>query len=224
MFRKRRNKHRQAVTLIEAVLFVAVALGLMIGGMVFYRQATVARQTQETVRLVQALAVESAALFERSDVSGTIDLNDVLLASGAVPSKYVVWSSTFGEYLIHSPWGSQVYVSGGTYTVSGSVVVPDYSATSIRIDLANTPPNVCTRIAAFNADGRGNFIRLPVRSVKVGLNTFYSEDFADHVNTHLPLIAEPAHGWGLPQPVAGVECTANDGPISVSIYVDLQRT
>jgi hypothetical protein len=47
--------HRRAVTLIEVVLFIAIALGITIGGLVFYQQASTARQTQETVRFVQSL-------------------------------------------------------------------------------------------------------------------------------------------------------------------------
>jgi Tfp pilus assembly protein PilV len=63
MLFRRASGTRRAVTLIEAVLFIAVALGLIVGGLVFYQQAQTARQTQEAVRLTQAIVSESRALY-----------------------------------------------------------------------------------------------------------------------------------------------------------------
>jgi hypothetical protein len=60
------KRARRAVTLIEAVLFISIALAVIVGGLVFYRQATIARQTQETVRLVQAIVAEARVLWRQS--------------------------------------------------------------------------------------------------------------------------------------------------------------
>ena len=46
------TKHgaRRGVTLIEAVLFISIALGLIVGGLVFFQQASLAARTNDAVR------------------------------------------------------------------------------------------------------------------------------------------------------------------------------
>jgi hypothetical protein len=96
-----RGLRHRAVTLIEAVLFIAIALGLIVGGLVFFRQASTARQTQETVRMAQAIVSEVRALFKRDRPDSQVELAEILIASGAVPSQYV---HEDGDKLV-SPWG-----------------------------------------------------------------------------------------------------------------------
>ncbi len=50
---------RRAVTLIEAVLFIAVALAVIVGGLAFYQQASIALTTQKTIRLTSAFPLSS---------------------------------------------------------------------------------------------------------------------------------------------------------------------
>jgi carbamoyl-phosphate synthase large subunit len=56
----------RSVTLIEAVLFISIAIGVIIGGLVFFRQAQTASRTMETVRLYQALLTESKVMRRRA--------------------------------------------------------------------------------------------------------------------------------------------------------------
>jgi hypothetical protein len=55
---------RCGVTLIEAVLFISVALGLIVGGLVFYQQASRAATYQGVVRGLQAVQGEDRAPYQ----------------------------------------------------------------------------------------------------------------------------------------------------------------
>ncbi|MBL4541866.1 MAG: hypothetical protein JKP97_08670 [Rhodobacteraceae bacterium] len=57
---------RRGVTLIGAVLFIAVALGVIIGGLVFYQQASTAAMTRNTIQQLTAYGSEIRALCERT--------------------------------------------------------------------------------------------------------------------------------------------------------------
>jgi hypothetical protein len=94
---------RRAVTLIEAVLFISIALGLIVGGLVFFQQASLAQRTQQTVRLINALLAESWALHQ---VTG-YDYGDAmvpLVAAGAVPSSALTGDPAKP---VESPWGGR---------------------------------------------------------------------------------------------------------------------
>ena len=47
---------KRGVTLIEAVLFISIALGLIVGGIVFFQQASLAQRTNDAVRTVSGVA------------------------------------------------------------------------------------------------------------------------------------------------------------------------
>jgi len=61
-----RKARRRGVTLIEAVLFISIALGLIVGGLVFFQQASLAQRTADAVRNISALASETRALYQSS--------------------------------------------------------------------------------------------------------------------------------------------------------------
>ena len=52
------NKRAKGFTLIEIVLVLAVGLGLIIGGVVFYRQASENSEYNDAVRRINALSAE----------------------------------------------------------------------------------------------------------------------------------------------------------------------
>jgi hypothetical protein len=144
--------HRRAVTLIEAVLFIAIALGIIIGGLVFYQQAVTARQTQETVRLVRSLVVEGRTMMKRAGVTewqGPDNLANVLIKSNAVPSNYISDSGTE----IQSPWGKALRV--GAEDQSLVLGLPAGTIETMTLRLGDVPPKVCARLTPFNSDGNG---------------------------------------------------------------------
>ena len=58
---RRRNR---AVTLIEAVLYISIALALIVGGLVFFQQASTAARTSAMVRHVSAIVAETRVLMK----------------------------------------------------------------------------------------------------------------------------------------------------------------
>jgi len=90
--RKRPAIRQSGVTLIEAVLFISVALGLIVGGIVFYRQASLASRVGEQVRMLSALSQEFRIIAARDPMVQYTDVDDLLIAAGAVPAKHVLAS------------------------------------------------------------------------------------------------------------------------------------
>lgn len=91
----------RGVTLTEAALFISVALGLIVGGLVFYQQAARASQWQDFRRALEVLHSEIRAMYQVSnwhkitpitpngDVwGGTVgDITQTLIAMDVLPSE-----------------------------------------------------------------------------------------------------------------------------------------
>ena len=137
---------RRGVTLIEAVLFISVALSLIVGGLVFYRQATQASQTARTVRLVTALVNETRALARTADYDGFVSMNPILEAAGAVPS--VARGESPGSIL--SPWGGSVTVTLRTWFEGDPT--ERFSGQFIFLRMHDMPPEICARIMVFDGE------------------------------------------------------------------------
>jgi hypothetical protein len=145
---------RRGVTLIEAVLYISVALALIVGGLVFYQQASRAQKTNEAVRQFSALVAEARALYVnnpfQSVLTGTFppagsSIGAALVASGAVPSQYAVAGTIRGgtePSTMINPWGGSTEVYGTT--IAG--------APYIIILTSNVPVEVCPRLIASNVD------------------------------------------------------------------------
>lgn len=141
---------RRGVTLIEAVLFIAVSLGLIVGGLVFYQQASLAARTQETIRLFSAIVQETRALYQGDAYEAEVnadettwsptaladaDITQVLITAQAVPTDAI--SSGAG---IVNPWGGLTRVYGGTL-INGTARTP-----MLVIVSENVPLEACTRL------------------------------------------------------------------------------
>ena len=144
---------RRGVTLIEAMLFISVALGLIAGGLVFFQQASLAARTQEAVRQFSAIVAETRGLFQSQVFSQQVqasfvfgpgaDIMPVLIAAQAVPPSSVSSATT-----LQNPWG-------GTTTVFGSRLIFS-TANVVMIRSENVPREACTRLlAASVSDAEG---------------------------------------------------------------------
>jgi hypothetical protein len=159
------NRPRRAVTLIEAVLFIAIALSLIVGGLVFFQQASLSRQTQETVRLVGSIVTEARTLFGRaeppSESAPPADqyLGKTLIASGAIPPKYVGGATgSFASVLqweknVISPWNGQVGIK--FFVLEEPEDFLPAGTEVLHITLYDIPREVCVRIAQYDTDGNG---------------------------------------------------------------------
>jgi hypothetical protein len=136
---------RNAVTLIEAVLFISIALALIVGGLAFYQQASWALRTEKTVRLVSAIVAEVRSVYNLTgrDPSGFGNVAKLLHVSGALPrSSYKEDSGLFS-----ASGGGQVPVvelSDGT-----EVAILNYDK-YFEIFLWKLPSEVCGRIASYD--------------------------------------------------------------------------
>ena len=60
------RRHHRAVTLIEAVLYISVALALIVGGLVVLQQASIAARTSAMVHQLSAVVAETRVLIRGS--------------------------------------------------------------------------------------------------------------------------------------------------------------
>jgi hypothetical protein len=137
MFTDKTNAQRshRAVTLIEAVLYISIALALIVGGLVFFQQASTAARTNATVRQLTAIIAETRVLIKGMPQTGSVDepmdIASFLISAGAVPPDMVTSATS-----LSNPFG-------GT-TVLGSW--PSINGPMISIGLSNVPQGVCARL------------------------------------------------------------------------------
>ena len=136
---RRRNR---AVTLIEAVLYIAIALALIVGGLVFFQQASTAAKTNTMVRQLSAILAEARVLVKGLPVSTTqLNVNYILVSAGAVPSDMVIDPEDWPHPLLaqlSNPFG-------GTTELRYQNLEGVYGQV-IRITLTNVPQGVCARL------------------------------------------------------------------------------
>jgi hypothetical protein len=130
---RRRNR---AVTLIEAVLYISIALALIVGGLVFFRQASTAARTSATVRQLSAVLAEARVYLKGVPVTGdAYDVSPILISAGAVPQDMVKspteLTNAFGGTTRFST------VMGGFGGGAGRM---------INVQLTDVPQGVCVRL------------------------------------------------------------------------------
>ena len=151
------SRRNRAVTLIEAVLYISIALALIVGGLVFYQQASTAAKSNAFVRQMSALIVEAATVYYNPSYQKTIQplyfgsndtrVGHIIAASGGAPAD-TIKAGTFDadasrgvlQTSFVNPWGgaTEVYV----YTFNaGALVMPMVSILSVDV-----PLNVCSRV------------------------------------------------------------------------------
>jgi hypothetical protein len=154
-FRPPRHLLRRGVTLIEAVLFIAVALTLIVGGLVFYDQARVSMRTAESARVVSAAiaAARTVALKGDRDDWTCPDIVPVLRAGGYLPVQYI------DELGIRVPWsprdaglGSTTDIEAGFWCSQGGLTYP---GPAVYIEAGYIDPRICMRILTVDANGNG---------------------------------------------------------------------
>ena len=149
------TKHgaRRGVTLIEAVLFISIALGLIVGGLVFFQQASLAARTNDAVRSISSFASEIRAAYRTQDSFSGLTAA-VLINSGAVPPGML----NAGGTGIVNEWNQTAIVRGNlagingvfTGTTGGGVIGDATQAQYFEIEYTNIPVAACTRLATSN--------------------------------------------------------------------------
>lgn len=154
-------RRERGVTLIESVLFISVALGLIVGGLVFYQQSVLAARTQELIRLSNAIVSEVRFVYgrNRAEIGRVAEWDEgfrdmiasfmgeefvnyqdalragsatpVLISSAAIPADNIVGSQ------IVSPWRQPIEAT----------VARVNNRNTLYLDFYNLPISVCTRVA-----------------------------------------------------------------------------
>jgi len=141
-------RRRRGVTLIEAVLYIAIALALIVGGLVFYQQASTASRMNATVSMVSSLISETQAVAAESRVlPAAAALSGYLVTRGAVPGAWLDTSKPANEQ-IRNPWGGFIQL------LAGFITGPSGGVFQVSVLLTNLPFQICTRLLASNTVGR----------------------------------------------------------------------
>ena len=151
----------RAVTLIEAVLFISVALGLIVGGIVFYRQASEAARVEKQIRVLTAIVAELRAAVKTSGldgfnagsgyVSGGID--EYLAASGALPAD-VIRPPGDNSVTLATSWESSLMIGFSTFAPGPQQGSPNPVFT---VFLQRLPTAACASLSIIDAAGAGAF-------------------------------------------------------------------
>jgi hypothetical protein len=194
----------RAVTLIEAVLFISVALAVIVGGLVFYQQASTSSTMQRTVSLISALSAEASGILEHHSIPATnLEVSHFLAAAGAVPSGYL---NATGDGVV-SPWDGEmeIWVQFGA-----NPGWEQFGPMTFLYHLFDVPPKICTRLAHFDAAGKG-VLGFPITMIAV-----------DHSNSGAPN-GQPrqppdhsafyAANGALSRSDGAAACTAGSGPV-----------
>ena len=135
-------RRERGATLIEAVLFTVIALGLITGGVVFFEQASMSAQTNSTIRLMASLQSQVRALHQSQADFGTAAMTTLLITTNAVPTSHQRDSNSDGTAdTIVSNMGTTVTVTGAT--------------ANFTIQVEDVPVDICSRTVPFNDIGSG---------------------------------------------------------------------
>ncbi len=125
-----------------------MALALIVGGLVFYQQASMAARVNRVTSTASSLISETRALAVQNGSWSPLPgiLETVLIAQGSVPQSALDETKPLGQRIRH-PWDSNMMVS-----------IQDYGAiTYLNFSLWSVPVAVCTRLAWFDGRGTGAF-------------------------------------------------------------------
>ncbi len=133
-------KRRRGVTLIEAVLYISVALALIVGGLVFYQQAAFQSRMNSVVRTYSALIAEARTVTgEGFSIEGDagVHFENLLYARGAVPAE--LWDAT-------KPSGERLRLPFPNMSATLGVLLAADGTSTIVLFQQNMPVNLCSRL------------------------------------------------------------------------------
>jgi type II secretory pathway pseudopilin PulG len=140
------STRKRGVTLIEAVLYISIALALIVGGLVFFQQASLAQRTNSAVRNISAIASETRGLYQAAqNFSGVTTAT--LINAGAVPTSIVVPASGTGATAVAASLRNEW---SGPITVASADPFANFT-----VDYENIPTASCTRLTSSDKQGAG---------------------------------------------------------------------
>jgi type II secretory pathway pseudopilin PulG len=135
------STRKRGVTLIEAVLYISIALALIVGGLVFFQQASLAQRANSAVRNISAIASESRSLYaQQNSFSGLTQT--ALINAGSIPTSLISGTDLKNE------WGGVIEVA----STGGTGANADSGFTLIYPSL---PRAACVRLTNTDSAGSG---------------------------------------------------------------------
>jgi len=143
-------RRRRGVTLIEAVLYISIALALIVGGLVFYQQASTAARINSLVTMLSSVIAEARAAQSESSATVLFQNNPVnftsyLVTRGSVPGAWLDKSKPANEQIRH-PWGGFVQFEVGIATGVNPVRL-------VTVRMSDVPMQLCARLGATVGNG-----------------------------------------------------------------------
>lgn len=129
---------KRGIGLIEAILYLVVGTAVLVGGMVFFRQASESARVDNAVRSIVSIQSGVRSLYHsnsRFPAEGS-DLASAVILSGSVPGSLV---SADGDLI--NEWGGSV----GVFARGGGFI----------IDYGDVPREACVRMAPYTMQGVG---------------------------------------------------------------------
>ncbi|MCA3455773.1 MAG: hypothetical protein IOC92_08580 [Rhodobacter sp.] len=146
---------KRGVTLIEAVLYISIALALIVGGLVFFQQASLAQRTNSAVRNISAIASETRGLYQQQNSFTGFD-QSALINAGAVPSSLI--DNSVNPPVLRNEWGGLIAAAA---TADG---------TGFTVTYPSLPTSACVRLTSADTTGSGR-VGSGIRSVSFKLPT-----------------------------------------------------
>jgi hypothetical protein len=188
------NARKRGVTLIEAVLYISIALALIVGGLVFFQQASLAQRVNSAVRNISALASETRGLYQSENVF-TGFTGNTLIDAGAAPSSLIVGSGAAAT--LQNEWGG---------TIVGAPAQVQAADDSFTITYNSVPRAACVRLANYDSEGSG---RVGSGIVSVGFRQGGSAAATAYSKAAITTPAAADNLNGITPTEAGAYCTAN---------------
>jgi type II secretory pathway pseudopilin PulG len=139
------STRKRGVTLIEAVLYISIALALIVGGLVFFQQASLAQRTNSAVRNISAIASESRGLFaQQNSFDGLAPA--ALINAGAVPTSLI--GGTAAAPTLVNEWNGTIAIA-----TTGATDTPAHSG--FTVSYPNLPTAACVRLTNTDSSGSG---------------------------------------------------------------------
>ena len=138
MFKSNHSARQRGIGMIEAVLYIVIAIAVIIGGIIFYLNASQGTRLTDAVRSIVGIqsGVRSLYLANSEFEIGGEDLESAVISSGLVRNNLI---SPEGK--IVNEWQGEVKVRG----FNGGFVV----------DYGDVPLESCVKLAIYNAQGTG---------------------------------------------------------------------
>ncbi|MCE2736953.1 MAG: hypothetical protein LW703_01040 [Rhodobacter sp.] len=162
--RNRAVRRLRAVTLIESVLFVSVALGLIVGGLAVYQQSSLSERSSSQMRMLGSIVAETRSLYDQKlnlpSLASTADpmflsavVDDVLIRADAVAATYVDASAPPNRL----GWASPIR-HGWKGAMNVLAVRRDGSVPHMLVYIEDIPSEVCVRLSSMTATGKTGFV------------------------------------------------------------------